>query len=102
MADPDTISVGTDFTLDPDAFVWNQGSAANQGLYVAFFRKELLRKLELQWAGQYRYLWARKATKELRRFLGRYVEWFLVRVVKIKSLLGRRKEVSKETISILR
>jgi coenzyme F420-reducing hydrogenase beta subunit len=69
---------------------------------VTFFRKELLRKLELQWAGRYRYLWARKATKELRRFLGRYVEWFLVRVVKIKSLLGHRKEVSKETISIFK
>ena len=67
---------------------------------VAFFRKELVRKLELQRAGRYRYLWWRKATKELRRFLSRYVEWFLVRVVKIKSLLGRRTEVPKETISI--
>jgi len=69
---------------------------------VAFFRRELERKLELQWAGRYRYLFWRKATKELRRFLSRYVEWFLVRVVKIKSLLGRRKEVPKETISIFR
>jgi coenzyme F420-reducing hydrogenase beta subunit len=69
---------------------------------VAFFRRELERKLELQRAGRYRYLWWRKATKELRRFLARYVEWFLVRVVKIKSLLGRRKEVPKETISIFR
>jgi hypothetical protein len=69
---------------------------------VAFFRAELERKLELQWAGRYRYLWGRKATKELRRFLMRYVEWFLVRVVKIKSLLGRRQEVSKEKISIFR
>jgi coenzyme F420 hydrogenase subunit beta len=69
---------------------------------VAFFRKELVRKLELQRAGRYRYLWWRKATKELRRFLARYVEWFLVRVVKIKSLLGRRREVPKEKISIFR
>ena len=69
---------------------------------VAFFRKELVRKLELQRAGRYRYLWWRKATKELRRFLARYVEWFFVRVVKIKSLLGRRQEVSKEKISIFR
>lgn len=69
---------------------------------VAFFRRELERKLELQWAGRYRYLWVRKATKELRRFLSRYVEWFLVRVVKIKSLLGRRQEVPKEKISIFR
>ena len=69
---------------------------------VAFFRRELERKLELQWAGRYRYLWARKATKELRRFVMRYVDWFLVRVVKIKSLLGRRQEVPKEKISIFR
>jgi coenzyme F420 hydrogenase subunit beta len=69
---------------------------------VAFFRKELVRKLELQHAGRYRYLWWRKATKELRRFLSRYVEWFFVRVVKIKSLLGHRREVPKETISIFR
>lgn len=69
---------------------------------VAFFRRELERKLELQWAGRYRYLWGRKATKELRRFLARYVQWFLVRVVKIKSLLGRRQEVPKEKVSIFR
>lgn len=69
---------------------------------VAFFRRELERKLALQRAGRYRYLWWRKATKELRRFLARYVEWFLVRVVKIKSLLGRRNEVPKEKISIFR
>ena len=69
---------------------------------VAFFRRELERKLELQRAGRYRYLWWRKATKELRRFLARYLEWFLVRVVKIKSLLGRRQEVPKEKISIFR
>ena len=55
-----------------------------------------------EWAGRYRYLWGRKATKELRRFLMRYIEWFLVRVVKIKSLLGRRNEVPKEKISIFR
>lgn len=69
---------------------------------VEFFHAELTRKLELMHAGRYRYLWWRKATKELRRFLARYVNWFLVRVVKIKSLLGTRKEVPKEEISIFR
>lgn len=69
---------------------------------VASFRRELERKLELQWAGRYRYLWGRKATKELRRFVMRYVDWFLVRVVRIKSLLGRRHEVPKEKISKFR
>ena len=69
---------------------------------VAFFHRELMRKLELQWAGRYRYLKRRKATKELRRFLARYVEWFLVRVVKIKSLLGQRRELPKEKVRIFR
>ncbi len=69
---------------------------------VEAFHRELTRKLELQRAGRYRYLKWRKATKELRRFLGRYVSWFLVRVVKIKSLLGQRKEVPREKLEIFR
>lgn len=69
---------------------------------VARFRTELVRKLELQRAGRYRFLWWRKATRELRRLLARYLSWFLVRVVKIKSLLGRRKEVPRSEISIFR
>jgi coenzyme F420-reducing hydrogenase beta subunit len=66
---------------------------------VEHFHGELQRKLELQHSGRYRYLRWRKATKELRRFLQRYVRWFLVRIVRIKSLTGRRQEVPREKLS---
>jgi coenzyme F420 hydrogenase subunit beta len=69
---------------------------------VEFFHGELVRKLELQRAGRYRFLYWRKATKELRRFLSRYWEWFTVRILKVKSLKGERKELSREDISIFR
>ncbi|MEJ7585302.1 MAG: Coenzyme F420 hydrogenase/dehydrogenase, beta subunit C-terminal domain, partial [Acidimicrobiales bacterium] len=59
------------------------------------FHKELMRKLELQWAGRYRYLRIRKATVELPRHLARYLDWFAVRVLRIKSLTGKRKEVPR-------
>ena len=69
---------------------------------VVHFHKELTRKLELQRAGRYRYLWIRKLTVELRRFAERYLGWFFVRVLKIKSLTGRRREVPKDQMSIFR
>ncbi len=67
-----------------------------------FFHKELTRKLQLQREGRYRFLKWRKATKELPRFLKRYIDWFFVRVLKIKSLLGKREEVPKEQVRIFR
>ena len=69
---------------------------------VVHFHKELTRKLELQRAGRYRYLWIRKLTVEFRRFAERYLRWFFVRVLKIKSLTGRRREVPKDQMSIFR
>lgn len=69
---------------------------------VEHFHKELARKLELQWAGRYRFLWVRKLTVEFRKFAERYLRWFLVRVLKIKSLTGRRKELPREKLSIFR
>jgi hypothetical protein len=69
---------------------------------VEFFHRELVRKLELQRARRYRFLYWRKATKELRRFLSRYWEWFTVRILKVKSLKGERKELSREDLSIFR
>ncbi|MDZ7678655.1 MAG: Coenzyme F420 hydrogenase/dehydrogenase, beta subunit C-terminal domain [Acidimicrobiales bacterium] len=63
---------------------------------VAKFHRELVRKLALQRAGRYRYLYVRKATVELHRHLMRYIRWFAVRVLRIKSLTGRRREVPKE------
>ncbi len=69
---------------------------------TAFFHRELERKLELQRAGRYRFLRWRKATKELRRFLGRYLRWFLVRILRIKSLTGKRHEVSRQQLADFR
>lgn len=69
---------------------------------VERFHAELTRKLELQREGRYRYLRWRKATVELRRFLARYWEWFLVRIVRIKSLRGERRELPREKTSIFR
>lgn len=62
---------------------------------VAHFHKELQRKLALQWASRYRFLRVRKATVELPTHVSRYLDWFLVRVVRIKSLTGKRKEVPR-------
>jgi coenzyme F420-reducing hydrogenase beta subunit len=69
---------------------------------VAFFHQELTRKLALQRQGRYRFLYWRKATKELPRFLARYWEWFTVRILRIKSLTGERQEIPREELSRFR
>lgn len=69
---------------------------------VEHFHKELLRKTELQQAGRYRFLYWRKATKELPKLLSRYWNWFAVRILRIKSLRGERKELSRDQVSIFR
>jgi hypothetical protein len=58
--------------------------------------------MQLQAEGRYRYLRWRKATKELRRFLTRYLQWFLVRILRIKSLTGQRREVPREKLADFR
>ncbi len=63
---------------------------------VVHFHRELVRKLELQRAGRYRFLFWRKATVELPKFLNRYWTWFTVRILKVKSLRGERQELSRE------
>jgi coenzyme F420 hydrogenase subunit beta len=68
---------------------------------VEAFHKELMRKLELQRARRYRYLFWRKATKELGRYLSRYWEWFTHRVLRV----GRDPQAeaaTRETTSIFR
>lgn len=65
---------------------------------VEKFHRELMRKLKLQRAGRYRYLRLRKATVELPRHLSKYLDWFFVRILRIKSLTGRRKEVPREQL----
>lgn len=69
---------------------------------VAFFHRELTTKLALQRQRRYRRLYWRKATKELPRFIGRYWEWFAVRILRVKSLRGERQELSRSQVSIFR
>jgi len=66
---------------------------------VRKFHRQTRAKLKLQRQGRYRYLFWRKFTLELRPFLYRYIRWFFVRILKIKSLLGMRAEVSKDQLS---
>ena len=61
---------------------------------VEHFHSEHLKKAALQNDGRYQRLRLRKATVEAPAFAQRYIRWFLVRVVRIKSLTGKRKEVS--------
>lgn len=66
---------------------------------VELFQRELEEKLRLQRQGAYRQLRRRKVTRELSSFLRRYVRWFLVRILRIKSLTGQRREVSREQLA---
>lgn len=66
---------------------------------VAAFHRQVMAKMSLQRRRRYRVLWLRKATLELGPFAMRYVRWFLVRVLRIKSLLGVRKEVARQQLS---
>lgn len=65
---------------------------------VAKFYKELNRKLQLQWARKYKYLRVRKATVELPKHVKKYLDWFFVRILRVKSLTGKRKEVSRSQL----
>lgn len=65
---------------------------------VAAFHRELGIKTALQRQRRYRFLRVRKATKELRKFLWKYLRWFLVRIVRIKSLTGQREEVPRSDL----
>src|SRR5690606_6152130 len=66
---------------------------------VEKFHRELIRKQRLMYAGRYRLLRVRKATLELRRFLARYTNWFAVRILRIKSLTGQRREIPRGHLS---
>jgi coenzyme F420-reducing hydrogenase beta subunit len=62
---------------------------------VAAFHRRFMLKRKLQQQGRYRALWWRKATIEFPRFAARYFRWFAVRILRIKSLTGQRKEISR-------
>ena len=65
---------------------------------VASFHAELRTKTALQRARRYGYLRLRKGTKEFKRYSWRYLRWFGVRVLKLKSLTGQREEVSSSQL----
>jgi coenzyme F420 hydrogenase subunit beta len=63
---------------------------------AAKFHRELVRKQSLMAARRYRYMKLRKATLELRGYVMRYVRWFVVRILRVKSLSGQRREIPRE------
>lgn len=65
---------------------------------VEKFHRELTRKLSLQWGRRYRLLRFRKATVELPSHVKKYIDWFFVRILRIKSLTGQRKEIAREQL----
>ena len=69
---------------------------------LARFHHEIVEKLRLQRSGSYRRLRRRKLTRELPRLLKRYVRWFLVRILRVKSLTGKRDEVAQSRLSAFR
>lgn len=66
---------------------------------VARFHRELVRKQALMADRRYRYMKWRKATLELRGYLMRYVRWFVVRILRVKSISGQRREIPRERLS---
>jgi coenzyme F420-reducing hydrogenase beta subunit len=66
---------------------------------VTKFHRELVRKQTLMAARRYKYMKVRKATLELRGYIMRYVRWFMVRILRVKSLSGQRKEISRDRFS---
>jgi coenzyme F420-reducing hydrogenase beta subunit len=76
-----------------------QGARLVSRRAVAGFHRETERKIALQRQGRYRFLRWRKITVEFRSFFCRYLRWFFVRVLSVKSLLGLRKEVSKSKLA---
>ena len=69
---------------------------------IAKFHRELVRKQSLMAERRYKYMKLRKATLELRSYVMRYVRWFVVRILRVKSLSGQRKEIPRERFSDFR
>ncbi len=66
---------------------------------VSRFHEATTRKVALQRARRYGELWIRKASVEAGPLAYRYLRWFAVRVLRVKSLLGRRQEVPSEDMA---
>jgi coenzyme F420-reducing hydrogenase beta subunit len=69
---------------------------------VATFHTELRRKLELQRARRYRFLFWRKATRELGRYVSRYWDWFSHRVLRVGRDPDATRAATRDTTSIFR
>jgi coenzyme F420-reducing hydrogenase beta subunit len=70
---------------------------------VATFHRELRRKLDLQRARRYRFLFYRKFTKELRRYASRYQDWFVHRVLGVgRDPRAAKQAATRQTTSIFR
>lgn len=69
---------------------------------AAEFHHELQIKLRLQDQRRYRRLWWRKLIRESPRLAKRYLDWFLVRILRIKSLTRSRQELGRDKIRIFR
>lgn len=69
---------------------------------VKTFHDEFVLKTSLQQRRQYGKLWWRKLTIEFGKLSAKYINWFFVRFLKIKSLFGLRKESEKPVTSIFR
>jgi coenzyme F420 hydrogenase subunit beta len=69
---------------------------------VRKFHFELETKLELQARHEYRRLWWRKLTLELPALSRRYINWFLNRILRIKSIKGERNEIAMSKLRVFR
>ena len=69
---------------------------------AAKFHRELVRKQKLMADRRYGYMKVRKATLEVRGYVMRYVRWFMVRILRVKSLSGQRREIPRERLSRFR
>lgn len=74
----------------------------HSGRQVARFHRELVRKQALMAERRYGYMKFRKATLELKSYVMRYVRWFTVRILRVKSLSGQRREIPREKLSAFR
>jgi coenzyme F420 hydrogenase subunit beta len=65
---------------------------------VTAFHENTTTKIRLQRAGRYRALRLRKIMVEFRPYARRYLRWFGVRVLRLKSLFGTRQELAREDL----
>jgi len=65
---------------------------------VEHFHRELQRKTKLAAQRRYRVLWIRKGTLEIRRFAGRYIDWFRNRVIGDRTSKSRLDDQQSSSV----